>query len=275
MIKTLLHTDHKKTSARVWIIGGLTVISFLSIIFLLVYTQYIRSFDSFLINMSGRERMLSQKISKETLLYRTDRSIIHSIDTSVDLFENTLLAIRHGGDVFTNLQLTEKRFVPPPTDPVLIANIDSTIELWRNFQKSVYSYLNSTAQENLEQVMILNPMLLEKLDSLTALLQENAEWRNGMDIFFISFFIVLFIAMLLVFLRNRILELRKATHIIESLETILPICANCKKIKEKSSDNIEEETWISIEEYISRKDATKFTHGICPECAHKLYPDLV
>lgn len=49
---------------------------------------------------------------------------------------------------------------------------------------------------------------------------------------------------------------------------ILPICACCKKIRDDKG------YWNQIEAYISRHTEVEFSHGICPDCARKLYPDL-
>lgn len=52
---------------------------------------------------------------------------------------------------------------------------------------------------------------------------------------------------------------------IRILEGFLPICANCKKIKNKKE-------WTHLEAYITEHSLAEFTHSICPECAMKLYP---
>jgi CRP-like cAMP-binding protein len=56
--------------------------------------------------------------------------------------------------------------------------------------------------------------------------------------------------------------------IVNTLGSFLPICANCKKIREKDG------SWIPIETYISDRSETEFSHGICPECLKKLYPEF-
>ena len=53
-----------------------------------------------------------------------------------------------------------------------------------------------------------------------------------------------------------------------TLGSFLPICANCKKIRE------EDDSWTPIEEYIRDHSEAEFSHSICPECAKKLYPDF-
>ncbi|NNG01089.1 MAG: response regulator [Desulfobacteraceae bacterium] len=63
-------------------------------------------------------------------------------------------------------------------------------------------------------------------------------------------------------------ELENALREIKRLSGLLPICASCKKIRN------EDDRWQPVEDYIASRSEADFSHGICPECAHKLYPDL-
>ena len=63
-------------------------------------------------------------------------------------------------------------------------------------------------------------------------------------------------------------DLQRALDEIKTLQGILPICANCKKIRDENN------TWKMLEEYICEHSEAEFTHGICPDCAKKLYPDM-
>jgi hypothetical protein len=67
-------------------------------------------------------------------------------------------------------------------------------------------------------------------------------------------------------------HLEKALMRIRTLEAYLPICANCKRIREPGADPERQESWKELESYIGERTATKFTHGICPECIAELYP---
>jgi CRP/FNR family cyclic AMP-dependent transcriptional regulator len=67
---------------------------------------------------------------------------------------------------------------------------------------------------------------------------------------------------------SRRLRAMEAT-VIHTLGSLLPICANCKRIREANG------VWTNIEEYISRHSDTEFSHGICPECMRQLYPEFV
>ena len=57
-------------------------------------------------------------------------------------------------------------------------------------------------------------------------------------------------------------------HMLCVLGSLLPVCANCKRVRE------EDGTWSMIEQYIDVRSETEITHGICPDCAKKLYPHL-
>ncbi len=62
-----------------------------------------------------------------------------------------------------------------------------------------------------------------------------------------------------------ITELQEALENINTLKGLLPICANCKKIRDDKG------YWNQIEGYIQTHSDAVFSHGICPECAKKLY----
>ena len=70
-------------------------------------------------------------------------------------------------------------------------------------------------------------------------------------------------------------ELQSALDEIKTLKGILPICANCKRIRLKNADAKKQESWVIMEDYISKRTEAKFTHGICPECIKQLYSEYI
>ncbi len=62
------------------------------------------------------------------------------------------------------------------------------------------------------------------------------------------------------------LELREALSQGRALRGLLPICTSCKKIRNDKG------YWEQMEMYISERSEADFTHGICPECAQRIYP---
>lgn len=63
-------------------------------------------------------------------------------------------------------------------------------------------------------------------------------------------------------------ELQDALANVKRLTGMLPICASCKKIRDDKG------YWSQVESYVSEHTEAVFSHGICPECAKKLYPEF-
>jgi hypothetical protein len=70
-------------------------------------------------------------------------------------------------------------------------------------------------------------------------------------------------------LKLRNAELEKALAEIQHLRGILPICASCKKIRDDGG------YWHQVEAYLMAHSEAEFSHGICPDCSKKLYPDYL
>jgi PAS domain S-box-containing protein len=63
-------------------------------------------------------------------------------------------------------------------------------------------------------------------------------------------------------------KLQVAVENIKTLSGLLPICCNCKKIRDDKG------YWNQIESYLQEHSEAKFSHSICQECAKKYYPDF-
>lgn len=64
-----------------------------------------------------------------------------------------------------------------------------------------------------------------------------------------------------------VIELRAALEEVKRLSGLLPICASCKRIRNESG------SWSEVEVFIRDRTDAQFSHGICPDCAHRLYPE--
>jgi two-component system, sensor histidine kinase and response regulator len=70
--------------------------------------------------------------------------------------------------------------------------------------------------------------------------------------------------------RERLIkELQAAAADIKVLSGLVPICANCKKIRDDKG------YWTQLEGYIQEHSQAKFSHGVCPDCMEKLYPNFL
>jgi hypothetical protein len=68
--------------------------------------------------------------------------------------------------------------------------------------------------------------------------------------------------------RERLLhELRESLAQVKTLRGLIPICASCKSIRDDQG------YWRRLEAYLKERSDAEFSHGICPECYRRLYPD--
>jgi len=68
-------------------------------------------------------------------------------------------------------------------------------------------------------------------------------------------------------LRRLNIELQLAFDNVKALKGLLPICASCKKIRDDKG------YWEGVESYIKKHTDVEFSHGLCPECITRLYPE--
>jgi hypothetical protein len=69
-------------------------------------------------------------------------------------------------------------------------------------------------------------------------------------------------------LRTTVQDLQKALGEIRTLRCMLPICSNCKKIRDDQG------YWQAVDHYIQDHSEITFSHSICPDCLQELYPDF-
>ncbi len=62
-------------------------------------------------------------------------------------------------------------------------------------------------------------------------------------------------------------SLQAAIDEIRTLRGILPICMHCKQIRDANG------RWVRIEQYVQEHSHAEFTHGLCPACFQKHYPE--
>ncbi len=94
-------------------------------------------------------------------------------------------------------------------------------------------------------------------------------WEVGVRIGFYAVFIVSLLTIKRYLERLKVVnaELTSALAEVKQLKGLLPICASCKRIRDESNQ------WVVMEKYIPTRTDARFSHGLCPECMVKLYPD--
>ncbi|MFV2082525.1 MAG: DUF3365 domain-containing protein [bacterium] len=68
-------------------------------------------------------------------------------------------------------------------------------------------------------------------------------------------------------------KLYSSLNKVKQLEGLLPICMYCKKIRAREGDPGDPESWSQLEKYITDRSEAVFSHGMCPECRKKMFPE--
>jgi len=63
-------------------------------------------------------------------------------------------------------------------------------------------------------------------------------------------------------------ELQGALATVKTLSGLLPICAWCKNVRDDTG------YWTRVEAYLEKHSEARFSHGVCPDCAHEHFLNL-
>ena len=124
--------------------------------------------------------------------------------------------------------------------------------------------LTSYAKNKADSFMQLAERSQERVEIISVLLVLVGVLLSGV----IAFFTVRHVLKVEKALLHERYELQKTLSEVKTLRGFLPICSSCKKIRDDTG------YWNRIEAYIQKHTEAQLSHGICPDCAEKLYPDL-
>ncbi|MFZ5891712.1 MAG: type IV pili methyl-accepting chemotaxis transducer N-terminal domain-containing protein [Myxococcota bacterium] len=158
-----------------------------------VASQYVlkrQAHDAFVVNLAGRQRMLTQKMSKEgaelSLLRARPEpdeasvaNLREQLQNTMRVFEMTLFALRDGGPAPQNLELTRLRELPRASNSAIRAQLDRVVAVWHPFKRNLNALLRSGGSDAnaMRAVFEGNLMLLEQMNVAVTLMQQDSEAR--------------------------------------------------------------------------------------------------
>lgn len=96
----------------------------------------------------------------------------------------------------------------------------------------------------------------------------SSAFRITSFMIFICGHVFIFFGLLVQNFRRVEADYQKSLTEIKTLRGIIPICSSCKKIRNDAG------IWDRIETYFKEHSKAEFSHGICPDCARNIYPDI-
>ncbi|NLK62744.1 MAG: bacteriohemerythrin [Fusobacteria bacterium] len=145
-------------------------------VFTVVLITNSKKYDGLLINLGGRQRMLTQRISKNIFTINSNYNVENAIDelnASIILYENTLKGMLEGGKT---LDGANKEIVLKKSE--LKNNYTELTILWENYKKHIENFLNSNDSESLKYIYENNNLLLKLSNDMTLELQEISDYKE-------------------------------------------------------------------------------------------------
>lgn len=156
-------------SKKLLLSHGILFITLLILVFMILLNANQSKNDGISINLAGRQRMLSQRITKDILLNS------NNIKNLTIVFDETLLALRNGGEAPLDLERKTYRTLSKFNDENIISQLDKVISLWNMFKQNIESYLNTSSETSLNYIIENNITLLSEMNKAVVLMQESSE----------------------------------------------------------------------------------------------------
>ena len=172
---------------------GRTTLSFLAFVCLLgailgttMYVTNQQQDDGLIVNLSGRQRMLSQKMTKEVLIYYTQakegsitgqRIWEKQLRSTMKVFDVTLMALKDGGAAPLDLKMEEYRVTPPASNEEIRQQLETVVSLWLPIKRKISRVLESKGEDEAAVKFVIdnNGELLNNMNKAVFLMQYDAE----------------------------------------------------------------------------------------------------
>ncbi|SHF53044.1 Hpt domain-containing protein [Mariniphaga anaerophila] len=163
---------------------------------LIFYNLKSHEFDSIRINLAGRQRMLSQKMTKETILFKEGRLEKADVLQTMKVFQLTESAMKDGGNAPLDLEMTRFRTLPVMEDSSIVQQIRVINRLWNEFQPKVEDFLENKSESSFNYVINNNVHLLNNIDSFVVMLQRSSERKTKQLVFLVGLFSLITFALI-------------------------------------------------------------------------------
>ncbi len=212
-----------KISTKIKILGASLVFLMLSVIALTIYLNQKNIKDALIINIAGKERMLTQKISKNIFyLYQSNITNFDELDNAVEEFIYSLNSLKNGNKL--------RGIESAPTDKIA-QQISKILILWNSFNKNVQDFKTLLVLQNETNKKLLkskvsavyssNNNLLKEVDNLVTLYTNHSEYKTQtIKNFQYAGAFILFILIIYSILQLKIIEAH-AREFLEHSKTII------------------------------------------------------
>ena len=185
-------------SKKLIITHGLIFLSLILVSISTAMTLEAQKYDAIRINLAGRQRMLSQKMTKEVLLFKERKTSKEQVLLSMKVFETTLFSLRSGGAA-VKLNMNKIGEIPAMEDESIIKQLDKIIGIWKEYKIVLNHFINTPSMTSAsEKIVKDNLLLLKEMNKSVFMMQAVAEKKISdllnliIIVFLFSFIIFIF-----------------------------------------------------------------------------------
>ncbi len=165
-----------KISTKIKILGGLLIFLMLSVISITIYLNEQNKHDAFIINIAGKERMLSQKITKNIFyIFHNKNESLDELRDAAKEFATNLDALKNG---------SSQRGIIKATQPQIINQLGALSDEWNTFFKLVsefedtYLIDDTKTKKIVDKIYAKNITFLNSIDNLVTMYTNHSETKT-------------------------------------------------------------------------------------------------
>ncbi len=230
-------------SKKIRILGAILVVLMLSVIATTIYLNQQNAKDALIINIAGKQRMLTQKMSKNIFyIHYSSNKDFYELNEAVDEFIQGLNTLRHGD--------TDKGIYSVPTYKIATQQL-SINKLWKEFHENIQNFKLLTSSTNSNEVELnnivasiykQNTVLLNNVDKLVTMYTDFSEDKTN--------FIKLFqyasaITLLLVFFYS-LIQLRMIESHVDTFMQYSKMLLNNEDVSKLAPIQLQDESEVEI-----------------------------
>ncbi len=191
--------------AKIFFIIFLYLILFLAIF--IISTSIVKSQknDGLVINLAGRQRMLTQKMTKEIFQYLNEDNpalkdkYASDVKKTMKIFEMTLLALKDGGKAPLDLKMSKYKICPKAQTDEIERQLSKVLSQWKTFKKNILEILNAGKSASIftqkDYILSHNLQLLSTMNTAVTMMQKFSEEKS--KIMFITQLFALIVGILI------------------------------------------------------------------------------
>ncbi|WP_415716968.1 methyl-accepting chemotaxis protein [Maridesulfovibrio sp.] len=149
------------------------------------YVAFKQKDDGLVINLAGRQRMLSQKITKEVMIYMLEKNEAHKqqIYKTEQVFSKTLKVLTYSGEAPLTLDINGPSAAIPKPEIEIAKQLKKVNSIWTDYSQTVDGILSGSNETSPDIMSGKSMTLLKEINKVVVMLQKDAEHNTHMLVY--------------------------------------------------------------------------------------------